>query len=248
MSVSNGKIYSLGEHMLACGDCMDLSLVKELIGSKKISLILTDPPYGVGYIAAKKGFAHVKKSQEIINDNIENEKDYSTFITGWLNAAVPYLSTKNSCYIFNSDRMIFALKEAMESCGFKLAQLLIWVKGSQVIGRRDYLASHEFIAYGWHGVHQFFKSKDKSVIFCPRPASSPLHPTTKPLSLVRRLILNSSRIGDIVYDPFCGSGTTLIACEQTKRRCLAVEIDPDYCNTIINRFNNLKGGQNYESK
>lgn len=241
MSVSNGEIYTLGEHLLTCGDCMDLNLVNKLAGSKKISLILTDPPYGVDYIAVKKGFARVKKSKEIINDNIENEKDYKAFTVSWLNAVVPCLAVKNSCYIFNSDRMIFALKEAMESCGFRLAQILIWVKGSQVIGRRDYLAAHELIAYGWHGTHSFFKSKDRSVIFCPRPASSPLHPTTKPLSLIRRLILNSSRIGDIIYDPFAGSGTTLIACEQTKRRCLAVEIDPDYCKTIIDRFNNLKG-------
>ena len=243
MSASEGEIYTLGEHLLACGDCKDLSLVRKLVGSKKISLILTDPPYGVNYIATKKDFARVKKSKEIINDNIENEKDYKTFTSNWLNAAVSHLALKNSCYIFNSDRMIFALKEAMEACGFRLAQILIWVKGSQVIGRRDYLAAHELIAFGWHGTHSFFKSKDRSVIFCPKPSISPLHPTTKPLSLIRRLILNSSRIGDIIYDPFSGSGTILIACEQTKRRCLAVEIDPAYCKTIIDRFDNLKGGK-----
>lgn len=241
MLIEEGKIYKLGEHMLACGDCMNFSLVEKLVGPKKISLILTDPPYGVDYIATKKDFASVKKNIQIINDNIKNEKDYQTFTTKWLSVAVPHLKVKNSCYLFNSDRMIFALKEAMEACDFKLAQILIWVKGNQVIGRRDYLSAHELIAYGWHGTHAFFKSKDKSVIFCPKPTSSPLHPTTKPLSLIRRLILNSSRIGDIIYDPFSGSGTTLIACEQTKRRCLAIEIDPAYCKIIIDRFNNLKG-------
>ena len=109
--------------------------------------------------------------------------------------------------------MIFALKDGMADAGFRLAQILIWIKNNQVIGRRDYLAKHELIAYGWYGTHQFYKSKDKSVLFYPKPNVSPLHPTTKPAGLIRRLILNSSSIGDIIYDPFAGSGTTLIACE-----------------------------------
>jgi DNA modification methylase len=137
--------------------------------------------------------------------------------------------------------MIFALKKGMEDAGFKFAQILVWIKNSQVIGRRDYLAKHELIAYGWHGAHRFYKSKDKSVFFYPKPNKSPLHPTTKPAGLIRRLLLNSTKIGDVVYEPFCGSGTTLIACQQTERRCLAVEIDPNYCQTIIDRFKNLKG-------
>ena len=137
--------------------------------------------------------------------------------------------------------MIFALKVGMEDAGYRLAQLLIWVKNNQVIGRRDYLAKHELIAYGWNGSHEFYKSKDSSVLFYPKPNASPLHPTTKPAGLIRRLILNSTLIGDVVYDPFLGSGTTLVACEQTKRICLAIEIDKDYCKTIINRYEKLKG-------
>jgi len=238
-----GIIYELGDHRLACGDCRDSSLVKELIGSNKISLILTDPPYGVSYIENKKGFCSVKKNIEIANDNIADESTYNQFTSDWLNAVKPYLSVKNACYIFNSDKMIFALRKGMEDGGFRLAQILIWIKNSQVIGRRDYLAKHELIAYGWYGAHQFYKSKDKSVFFYPKPNSSPLHPTTKPAGLVRRLILNSSQIGNVVYDPFAGSGTTLIACEQTKRRCLAIEIDPAYCKTIIDRYKRLKGEQ-----
>ena len=109
--------------------------------------------------------------------------------------------------------------------------------------KRDYLAKHELIAYGWHGTHQFYKSKDKSVLFYPKPNASPLHPTTKPDGLIRRLILNSSSIGDTVYDPFAGSGTTLIASEETKRRFLAIEIDPEYCKVILNRYEKLLGGK-----
>ncbi len=186
-------------------------------------------------------------SDKIIeNDTFKNEDSYRQFTRGWLAAVKPCLAEKNSTYIFNSDKMLFALKDGMVDAGFKLAQLLIWVKSNQVIGRRDYLAKHELIAYGWYGSHKFFKSKDKSVLYYPKPNKSPLHPTTKPAGLIRRLILNSSKVGDIVYDPFAGSGTTLIACEQTKRRCLTVEIDPDYCETIISRYKRLKGDINDE--
>ena len=242
MSIRKGTVYKLGEHTLACGDCRDSLLVKKLIGNSKISLIIADPPYGVSYVQSKKGFSKVKKDVVIANDNIDSEDSYRTFTSDFLNSVKPYLSLKNSCYIFNSDRMIFALKEGMDEAGFKLAQILIWLKNNQVIGRRDYLAKHELIAYGWYGAHSFFKSKDKSVLYCPKPNKSPLHPTTKPLSLIRMLILNSSKVGDVVYDPFVGSGTTLIACEQTGRKCLAIEIDPDYCKVVIDRYKKLKGG------
>lgn len=242
MLIKEGEIYKIGDHALVCGDCRNFELVKKLIGSQKIKLILTDPPYGVSYVENKKGLCQIKKDLIIENDNIASEHNYKTFTRDWLNAAKQYLAIKNSCYIFNSDRMIFALKEAMETCGFRLAQILIWIKNNQVIGRRDYLARHELIAYGWYGTHKFYKSKDKSVLFYPKPNSSPLHPTTKPLGLIRRLILNSSKIGDVIYDPFGGSGSTLIACQQTRRRCLTIEIEPDYCKTIIDRYKRMKGG------
>ena len=123
----------------------------------------------------------------------------------------------------------------------KFAQLLVWVKTSSVVGRLDYAPQHELIAYGWFGVHEFLKSKDRSVIVHPRPGKSPMHPTTKPIPLIRRLVLNSTRIGDVVFDGFLGSGTTLLACEQTKRICIGIELDPEYCQTIIDRFKKLTG-------
>lgn len=247
MLIKEGGIYKLGEHALACGDCRDGSLVKKLNGNNKVTLIVADPPYGVSYVESKANFGKIKKADKIIeNDTFENEDSYRQFTSDWLTTVKLYLAEKNSTYIFNSDKMIFALKDGMVDAGFKLAQLLIWVKSNQVIGRRDYLAKHELIAYGWYGAHKFFKSKDKSVIYYPKPNASPLHPTTKPAGLIRRLILNNSKVGDIVYDPFAGSGTTLIACEQTRRRCLTVEIDPDYCKIIISRYKRLKGDINNE--
>ncbi|MDD4027286.1 MAG: site-specific DNA-methyltransferase, partial [Candidatus Shapirobacteria bacterium] len=109
-----------------------------------------------------------------------------------------------------------------------------------VLGRMDYLIQHELIAYGWFGTHKFYKSKDKTILFFPKPQKSKLHPTMKPIPLIRHLILNSSQIGDYVFDGFLGSGTTLLAAEQTRRKCLGIELDPEYCQTIVNRYQRMK--------
>ena len=240
MKTKTNEIIRLGDHSIACGDSLNQDLVKDLIQNEKINLILTDPPYGVGYVENKKGFMNIKKDTEIANDNLGDWNGYKAFSSGWLDAAKPYLARMNACYIFNSDKMIFSLASAMETSGFNLSQLLIWIKNNQVIGRKDYCLKHELIAYGWHGTHMFYKPKDKSVLFYPKPQSSPLHPTSKPVGLIRRLILNSTKIGDIVYDPFGGSGSTLMACEQTRRRCFTIEIDKDYCKTIVKRYKRLR--------
>jgi len=244
--VEINKVYSLGDHRIICGDCRNCKVVKEAVAGSRINLIVADPPYGVSYVETKEGFGNIKVNKVIQNDSFKNEDEYKVFTIDWLNAVKPYLASKNSVYIFNSDKMIFALRSAMEEAGFRFAQLLIWVKSNQVIGRRDYLAKHELIAYGWYGAHKFLKSKDKSVIFYPKPQSSPIHPTSKPVGLIRHLILNSTRIGDTVYDPFGGSGSTLVACEQTRRKCVMIEIDSDYIGKIINRYKRLKGDTNNE--
>ncbi len=112
----------------------------------------------------------------------------------------------------------------------------------------DYLPQHELILYGWSGTHDFKRGKDKSVVFAAKPSKSTLHPTMKPIPLLRKLILNSTDIGDWVYDPFGGSGSTLIACEHTKRRCVMVEMDPEYCATITARWGKLTGRHAYEKE
>jgi len=169
------------------------------------------------------------------------DAQYVEFTKGWLTPPLVQLSKKNSIYIFNCDKMIFALREACMQVGMKVAQLIIWVKDRAIIGRMDYLPQHELILYGWKGTHDFKRGKDKSVVFEPKPSKSKLHPTMKPVGLLRRLILNSTAIGDTVYDPFGGSGSTLIACEHTKRKCVMVEMDPEYCQTIVARFMKLTG-------
>ena len=241
MDINIGDIFQLGDHLLLCGDSLQQGQVERLLNGKSIDLVLTDPPYGVGYVENKSGFAKISNDTVIANDEEQSEDEYAIFTQGWIGSVLPYLNDKNTFYIFNSDKMIFALREGMRQAGVRFTQILIWIKNHAVIGRMDYLPQHEFIAYGWFGTHKFHKSKDKSILFYPKPNKSKLHPTMKPVGLLRRLILNSTKVGDAVYDPFGGSGSTLIACEQTKRRCLTIEVDPKYCQTIIDRFNKLTG-------
>ncbi len=236
-----GDIYQLGEHRLACGDGTDSQLVERLVKNYQVRLILTDPPYGVAYVESKVGLVKNMTHTAIQNDQNQSAEQYEAFTKAWLQAVVPRLTKKNASYIFNSDKMLFALRDGMLAADVRFSQLLIWVKTQAVIGRLDYLPQHELIAYGWHGTHEFMHSKDKSVLAYPKPSKSKLHPTMKPVGLLRNLILNSSRINDIVYDPFGGSGSTLIACEQTKRKCLMVELDPKYCQVIIDRWQKLTG-------
>jgi DNA modification methylase len=240
-----GQIYQLGQHRLAYGDGTDGQLVTKLIGDDQVRLILSDPPYGVAYVESKASLVKNMVHTAIQNDQNQSAEQYTAFTKAWLDEVVPYLTKKNASYIFNSDKMLFALHDGMLAADVRFSQLLIWVKTQAVIGRLDYLPQHELIAYGWHGTHEFMHSKDKSVLTYPKPSKSKLHPTMKPVGLLRNLILNSSRVGDIVYDPFGGSGSTLLACEQTKRRCLMVEIDLRYCQTIIDRWQKLTGLEAY---
>lgn len=241
-SVKEGDIFALGDNILGCGRAEDYDLIKRLTSGKKINCVVTDPPYGVAMVEAKEGFTNLSNKTPILNDQLQSEGQYLEFTRKWIGNVRAHLTIPNNVYIFNSDKMIFAVKQALELEGGKLSQLLIWVKNSSVMGRLDYKPQHELIAYGWFGKHQFYKSKDKSVLCYPKPQKSKFHPTTKPIPLIRHLILNSTQIGDVVWDGFGGSGTTLIACQQTRRICIMTEFSPDYCQTIISRFQNIFPG------
>lgn len=246
-SIKRGDVFRLGSHFLLCGDSRDKASVARLVANLKIKAVITDPPYGVAL--AENSIKPLKKNKAILNDHLQSDAEYTQFTKDWIEAVAPHLSKKNAFYIFNCDKMVFALRSGMLAAGMKFAQLLIWVKTHAVMARLDYAPQHELIAYGWHGTHEFLKSKDRSVIVHPRPNKSPLHPSTKPIGLIRQLVLNSTHIGDVVFDGFLGSGTTLLACEQTKRVCLGIEYDEEYCRTIISQWEkltNLTAEQIYE--
>jgi DNA modification methylase len=242
LQVNIWDVFQLWDHFLACGDCKDAVLLKRLFGRTKYSLLLTDPPYWVDYVASKSDFMRSsEKHVDIVNDWFTSDEKYSQFTTDWIVASLPYLEKTNSMYIFNSDKMLFALREWMKWAWVKFSQLLVWIKNSAVIGRLDYLPQHELIAYGWKWKHKFHGSQARSILAFPRTKKNTLHPTMKPIGLLRELILNSSNVWDIIYDPFGWSGSTLIASEQTKRCCYMIEVNITYCERIIHRWEKLTG-------
>jgi DNA modification methylase len=163
-SVKLGDIFEIGAHRLGCGDARDAAFVAKVVGSAKITLLLTDPPYGVAFVESKEGFSSIKVKKKILNDGAVSESQYMQFTKDWLVPVVPHLASKNSAYIFNSDKMLFALRDGMERSGIRFAQLLIWIKNHAIVGRKDYLPQHELVAYGWHGTHEFKKAKDKTML------------------------------------------------------------------------------------
>jgi DNA modification methylase len=240
------KAYKLGDHILIQGDATDAAAVKQAIGDRKIRAVICDPPYGVAYVENKDWMGmrgeespHFKSHKKIKGDQLQSEEQYADFTKKWIEAVVPYLASKNSFYIFNSDWMICALRAGMKTAGIYYSQLIIWIKNNIVLGRKDYNPQHELIAYGWFGAHKFERGKAKSVLFCPKPTKSKLHATMKPVELLRKLIANSTKTGEWVYDPFLGSGSTLIACEHLGRRCIGIEIDEQHVETAKARWEKL---------
>lgn len=244
MPKNSTKIWKLGNHRLLLGDSTNKADVDRLIGNHKINLVLTDPPYGVGYVEGKQEFlqsihkGNEKQKFEAIKGD-EVEQDYYDFSKKWLAAIRPHLQEKNSFYIFNGDTKLREFLNALYDLGYTKSAILIWLKNQFVVGRKDYHPQHELIIYGWHGTHNFFGNKDKTALFYPKPSKNKLHPTMKPPALLRRLIYHSTKPGDIVLDPFGGSGSTLIACEQLGRTCLMIEFDESYCETVVERWEKL---------
>ncbi len=237
--IKYGDVFRVGRHLVACGDARDQEFVNRIVGKTKIMAAIVDPPYGVQVVESKAGFSTIKKPKKILNDDITSESAYERFTKDWITPAVPHLATKNSFYVFNSDLMVFSLRAGMEAAGVHFSQMLLWVKNHAPIGRKDYLPQFEIIAYGWRGAHKFRKAKDKSILYFPKPNKSALHPTMKPVGLIRRLILNSTQTGDTIYDCFAGSGTAGIAAEQTQRSSILIERDEEYCRTILDRFEQI---------
>jgi DNA modification methylase len=170
--------------------------------------------------------------REIKNDNIEN---YLEFFKDSIQF-VP-LAEYNSLYAFMSSQNLHNLRVALDEAGFYFSSYLVWLKNNHVIGWMDYSFKAEFICYGWKGKHKFYGSRGTpNVIEFDKPILSKLHPTMKPIGLVKLLIENNSLEGEIVYDGFCGSGTTIMAAEESKRTCYAIELDEKYCDVSVLRW------------
>lgn len=233
-----GDIYQLGKHRIMCGDSS--KDIDKLLNNKTVDLLLTDPPYGVNY-GAKNEFLNKIDKGNRIQKNIENDNisDYQLFFKNFL-CNIPF-SEYNICYIFMSGLMIHELRNAMADADLICSDYLVWVKNNHVLSRKDYNPKHEFIVYGWKNKHKFYSKGETTVFEFDKPHVNDLHPTMKPVELLCKLIKDGSLENMIVYDPFSGSGSTLMACEQTGRICYGMELDPGYVDVIVKRWENYTG-------
>ncbi len=246
--VKTDDLIELGNHRLLCGDSTKTGDVEKLMDGNKVDLVFTDPPYGVSY-ADKNKFLNSQDGASRNEKNIKNDH-MTTEETGELwsktfQAWAPFHADYSSFYIccaFNSQLFLLML-DALNKNEHPFKHEIIWAKNNHVLGRTDYNYKHEPILYGWQHKHKFYgKGKQKfSVWEVDKPLKNDLHPTMKPVELMENAILNSSEKTMIVGDYFLGSGSTLIAAEKTGRKCFGMEIDPAYCQVIIQRWSDFTG-------
>lgn len=230
-------VWILGKNRLMCGDSTQKEDVMHLMNSQEADMLLTDPPYNVDYEGK------TSEALKIENDNMSETEFYNFLLDSFKNM-FDSIKYGGSAYVFHADTEGLNFRNAFKSCGFKLAQCLVWVKNTFVMGRQDYQWRHEPILYGWKpGAGHYFvdNRKQSTVLEFDKPSRNAEHPTMKPVDLLVYLIKNSSKENDLILDLFGGSGSTLIAAEQTQRRCYTMELDPKYCDVIIKRWENLTG-------
>ena len=219
-------------HKVICGDSTKEKTYKKLLGNEIFQLIITDPPYNVNYEGCTKDKLKIKNDK--MSDNAFFEFLYN-FYQNTFNFSMIGCPT----YIFYADSEAINFRTAMQKAGYKISNVLIWVKNQLVLGRFDYQMKHEPILYGWQtkGKHPWYSDRKQSTILeFDKPKKNADHPTMKPIELIGYLIKNSSQQKDIVGDLFLGSGSTLIACEMNWRTCRGVEFDPQYIDVIIRRW------------
>lgn len=227
-----GDIWLLGRHRLICGDSTKAEIYEKLMEGKKANLCVTDPPYNVNYTAGSENERKIK------NDNMEDKNFYEFLLASFKNI-FNSLDDGAAAYIFHADTEGLNFRKAFKDAGFHLANVCIWAKQSLVLGRSDYQWQHEPILYGWKptGKHRWYADRKQTTIWnFDRPTKSELHPTMKPVPLVAYPIQNSSMSNCIILEPFAGSGSTLIACEQIGRICYAIELDEKYADVIVKRY------------
>ena len=224
-----GDVWTLGRHRLVCGDSTKAETYETLLGDTKANLIITDPPYNVNYEGS---------AGKIKNDNMASEKFYQ-FLLDAFSCMEKVLADDGSIYVFHADTEGLNFRRAFADAGFYLSGCCIWKKQSLVLGRSPYQWQHEPVLYGWKkkGKHQWYTGRKESTIWeFDKPKKNGDHPTMKPIPLLAYPIMNSSMSNAVVLDPFGGSGSTLIACEQTDRICRTIELDEKFCDVIVRRY------------
>ena len=230
----HGDIWQLGKHRVICGDSTKAETYKQLLDDRKANLVVTDPPYNVD----------VKETAgKIQNDNM-SDGDFYQFLLSMFTQVENHMEDDASIYVFHADTEGLNFRKAFKEAGFYLSGCCIWKKNSLVLGRSPYQWQHEPCLYGWKkkGRHQWFSDRKQTTIWeYDRPKSSKDHPTMKPIQLMAYPIQNSSMRGTIVLDPFLGSGSTLIAADQTGRVCYGIELDEKFVDVIVKRYIEVTG-------
>ena len=245
-----GDIWILGRHRLMCGDSTNADEVKKLVDGRPIDMLLTDPPYNVD--------VH-ETAGKIMNDNMD-DSSFRQFLTSAFKAAVSVMRPGAAFHIWHANTEGYNFMGAVRDSGLALRQVLIWVKSSPTLGRQDFQWQHEpclsgdletvedteavdAALYGWKdGTHRWFKKrKEKTVLYYDKPKSSKEHPTMKPVLMFDYEMQCNTKAGDAVLDLFGGSGTTLIAAEQNGRDAYLMELDPKFCDVIVDRWQTLTG-------
>lgn len=224
-----GDLWLLGSHRLICGDSTKAETFNILMDGKKANLVVTDPPYNVNY----EGTAG-----KIENDNMKSDAFYDFLLAAFKNIET-VMAKDASIYVFHADTEGLNFRKAFSDAGFYLSGTCIWKKQSLVLGRSPYQWQHEPVLFGWKksGKHNWYADRKQTTIWeFEKPKRNVDHPTMKPIALVAHPVLNSSMTNSIVLDPFGGSGSTIIACEQTDRICYMIELDEKFCDVIVKRY------------
>ena len=232
-----GEVYVLGDHRLVCGDSTKAEDVGRVCKEGEADMWLTDPPYNVAYEGSN--------GLTIQNDSMEDVK-FREFLRTAFGHAEKALKPGAPFYIFHADSEGYNFRGACHDIGLRVRQCLVWKKNALVLGRQDYQWIHEPCLYGWKdgGPHPWYADRSQTTVMeFNKPKKNDVHPTMKPVEMLVYLLQNSSKRGDVVLDTFGGSGSTLIACEQTGRVCKTVELDPRYCDAIRRRWAEFKHGE-----
>lgn len=230
-----GDVWLLGRHRLVCGDSTLPETYTKLMDGKRANMVLTDPPYNVDV---------EETAGKIKNDNMPDEDFYKFLFAMFVNVE-QNMERDASIYVFHADSKGLIFRQAFHDAGFYLSGCCIWKKNALVLGRSPYQWQHEPCLFGWKlgGKHQWYSDRKQTTIWeYDRPKSSKEHPTMKPVALMAYPIQNSCMSNCIVLDPFLGSGSTLIACEETNRICYGIELDEKFADVIVRRYIEKVGG------
>jgi DNA modification methylase len=247
--VENGDLWLIGKNRLICGDSTNSDVVDRLMNGEKWSLMPTDPPYGVSVVGGThdpRDKSNYKSGSSIANDELTGE-DLEKLISQSFSVAANHGSPGASWYCWYAGSQTRAVLDACERLG-GMRHVLVWVKQNFVFGRCDYHYRHEPVMYGWlpGGSHRWYGDRKQDSVWECDAVGTDLdkkqHPTSKPVELASKPIRNHTEVGDVVYDPFLGSGTTMVAAQHLDRVCFGVELSPSFCAVILERMSNAFAG------